>query len=490
MSVALNRFPTLLAIVAVCAVASSCDKDPTQPTEALALVACPTGLQLVNAPITLAFTQPLSPASVTGANIVVTDAATGFEIPGSVRLAATDARQVVFTPSEPLPFDTAVRVRVQNLLSADASASSAVTVCNLRTELPPIRELYWRALPDIGGNDLYGVSVLQPYLAYVISSSNRLFRYADTLSAVTLPLPPYYTSSNDVSFVSPTHGFVTATDVRLRKSVVLESFDSGVTFDTIGTATAQVLNRAYFRPIPNADAPFGVAAGGQTFSPAYFMKYHPQTKTFAVTSFNGTGGVYDVDFTRDTLHGAAATLGLKVGTFTVLGKVYVTADGGSTWTEVAGATAPDSVVTYRGVAVRNNGDVWVTGGNGYVARLTPSGGGYTITRVAMPGVTNPVPDTPSGLIFNDVQFAPDNDKFGWIVGAVQIGAIGGVPRYEGLIFITRDGGATWTRQGVRGALNYGAEFPALNRIDVLSSNVAWIAGDAGTVLRYEGATTQ
>jgi hypothetical protein len=489
MSVALTRFSTLLAAAAFCAAVSSCDKDPTQPTEVLALVACPTGLQLVNSPITLAFTQPLSPASVTSGNVVVTDAATGFEIPGSVRLAPNDARQVVFTPSEPLPFDTAVRVRVQNLLSADAASSSSVTVCNLRTELPPIRELYWKSLPDVGGNDLFGVSVLQPQLAYAMSNSNRMFRYTDTLTAVTLPLPPYYTSSNDVAFVSPSHGFVTATEVRTRKSVVLESFDAGVTFDTIGTATAQVLNRAYFKPIPSADLPFGVAAGGQTFSPAYFMKYHPSTKTFSVSSFNGTGGVFDVDFTPDTLHGAAATLGLKVGTFTVLGKVYVTSDGGSTWSEVAGATAPDSVVTYRGVAVRPNGDVWVTGGNGYVARLTPSGGTYTIARVVMPGVTNPTPDSPSGLIFNDVQFAPDNSQLGWIIGARQVGSVGGVPRYEGLIFITRDGGTNWIRQGVRGAQNFGAEFPALNRIDVLSSTVAWIVGDAGTVLRYEGATT-
>jgi Big-like domain-containing protein len=490
MSAALKRLSSITAVVIICAVASACDKDPTQPSGVLALVQCPSGVQLVNAPVTLSFSLPLSPSSVTGANIVVTDAATGFEIPGSVRLDAADARTVIFQPAQPLPFDTLVRVRVQNLLSADAATSSNVTVCELRTELPPIRELYWQALPGVGGNYLNGVSVLANDFGYAMSNANRLFRYSDTSTVTTLPLPPYYTSSNDVSFVTRTHGFATATNVRVRKSVVLETFDGGVTFDTIGTAPAQVLNRAYFRPLPNEAEPFGVAAGGQTFSPAYFMKYHPATHTFSATSFGGTGGVNDLDFTPDTLLGAAATLGLKVGSSAVFGTVFVTTDGGTTWSAVAGARAPDSVVTYRGIAVRGNGEIWVTGGNGYVAKLTPSAGSYTITRVVLPGVTNPTPDDPSGLIYNDVQFAPGQDQLGWIVGSRQVGAVGGVPRYEGLIFVTRDGGGTWIRQGVRGGANYGAEFPALNRLDVLSPTVAWIVGEAGTVLRYQGASAQ
>jgi photosystem II stability/assembly factor-like uncharacterized protein len=60
-----------------------------------------------------------------------------------------------------------------------------------------------------------------------------------------------------------------------------------------------------------------------------------------------------------------------------------------------------------------------------------------------------------------------------------------VPRYQGLIFETRDGGTTWTRQGVAGAENYGAEFARLNRIEVFSSSEVWLIGDGGTVLSYE-----
>lgn len=491
MSVALSRTATLMAATLACVAAASCDKDPNQPTAALALVACPSGVLGVNAPINLSFTQPLSASSVTSGNVVVTNAVTGFEIPGTVRRGATDARQVVFTPSEQLAFDTPIRIRVQNLLSEDATASLSVTVCNLRTQLPPITELYWRTLPNAGGNLLLGLSLVNPKFAYVAAQSNRIFRYTDTTAntpVTTLTVPAYYTSVNDVSFVSTTHGFANVTEGRLRRSVVLETFDGGVTYDTIGSASVQVLMRAYFRPIPDATNPFGVVAGGQTFSPAYFMKFHPSTKTFTATSFSGTGGVNDLDFTSDTLKGAAATLGIRLGTRSILGTVFTTSDGGTTWAAVGGATAPDSVLLYKGVAVKPNGEIWVTGGNGYVAKLTPSGSGYTVTRVVLAGVTSLQPGNPYALIYNDVQFAPGNPQVGWIVGARQVGTIGGVPRYEGLIFATRDGGATWIRQGVSNAPNYGAEFPALNRIDVLNASSAWIVGEGGVVLRFAGAT--
>jgi photosystem II stability/assembly factor-like uncharacterized protein len=89
------------------------------------------------------------------------------------------------------------------------------------------------------------------------------------------------------------------------------------------------------------------------------------------------------------------------------------------------------------------------------------------------------------LILTDVQFARDNDQRGWVIGAQLIGELGGVPRYQGLIYETRDGGATWTRQGVQGADNYGAGFARLNRIEVFSSSAVWLIGDGGTVLSYE-----
>ena len=492
MSAAANRLAALSALLGIC-VAAACDKDPTRPSAVLALVSCPTGALGVNSPITLTFSEPISASSVSGGNIIVSNATTGSEIPGSVRQAAADPRQVVFTPSEQLAYNTGLRIRVQNLLSSDGFASLGVTVCNVQTELPPIRELFWRALPSAGGNDLVGLSLLSPTKAFITALGDRIFRYDDTSSTsgnVTLPLPPYYSSSNDAAFVSATHGFAAVTDQRNFRGVLLETLDGGITYDTLFSVGNLSLFRTYFRPIPNSDTPFGVVAGGSSFSPAFFLKYLPATKTFISSTFSGTAGVHDVDFTGDTAKGAAVTLGIKLGTRSIFGAVFVSGDGGTSWQEVAGSRASDSVVVYRGVAALPNGVIWVTGGNGYVAKLTPAGGGYTIERVIMPGVTRINPADPYAYIYHDVQFAPGSSQVGWIVGGRQLGTVNGVPRYEGLIFVTRDGGQNWIRQGVGGASNFGAEFPVLQRIDVVGPSAAWIVGDGGVVLRYAGSNPQ
>ena len=84
-----------------------------------------------------------------------------------------------------------------------------------------------------------------------------------------------------------------------------------------------------------------------------------------------------------------------------------------------------------------------------------------------------------------MEFAPDNDLKGWIVGARQTAIVSGISQFEGLIFQTTDGGVTWVRQGVRGAPNTGETFPRLNRISIFDQNHVWIVGDGGAVLQYQ-----
>lgn len=466
--------------------AVSCDKDPTQPVATLALTACPSGTQSINSPITLTFSESLLPSAVTVANVIVTDAATGFEIPGSVQLSRTDARQVVFTPNAAFRFDQKVRVRVQNLLSASGSSALNVTVCELQTELPPIREVFWRKLPSASGTDLPGVSLVDSGYAYVLSVTNTLFRYQGIAAPTAIAFPPYFIAANDVSFVSRNHGFVSITNQRNRQTYVIETRDGGATFDSVGAVSFSGLNRVYFRATPDSTNPFGVAGGGASFSPALFLKYLPSSRSFTSMSFSNAGGVSDIDFATDTLLGAASTGGLRIGTRVTLGAVFVSADGGSNWREVPEARAPDSVLTYRGVAVKSNGEIFVVGGNGAVRRLTPRGDGtYAVSAILLPAA-NPDPTNPSAFLLSDIEFAKSNNSIGWIVGAIQSGVVNGVPRFSGIIFMTRDGGATWTRQGVTEGPNYGAEFPPLNRLDVFSPTVAWAVGAAGTVIRYAG----
>src|SRR5687768_1727209 len=129
--VSLKRMFALTATATVLAVAA-CDDDPTAPAENFNFAGCPTGTLDVNAPIALNFTSGVLPSTVTGANVVVTNANTGFEVPGSLALSA-GGNQVIFTPSSPLPFGTALSIRVQNIVSASGASASGVTVCTALT---------------------------------------------------------------------------------------------------------------------------------------------------------------------------------------------------------------------------------------------------------------------------------------------------------------------------------------------------------------------
>lgn len=474
-----------LIALAVGTALAACDKDPSRPSERLQLNGCPSGAQDVNAPITLDFSVPLLATSVAAGNVVVTDAITGIEIPGTL---ASEGSQVRFTPSSPFRFSQRVRIRIQNLLSQATMSQVPVTLCELTTVPPPITELSWRSLPHAGGLILRSADLTALDTGYVVSQLGVLFKRAGQGDFVVQYQNPIYNAAFATSFVSSLHGYLAVQNARTNVSYVLESKDGGVTFDSIFGVPKYTIQRLHFRQIGTGASAttFGVAGGGNTGLTLLF-KYHPASGTFTEQdSTTASGYTNDVDFAPgDTSKGVAVTNGIRVGSFVKYGHVYVTTDGGSSWSDVANMVATDSVLTYFAAAVRNNGDIYVGGGDGFFARLTPGGGGYTVTRLLPNALASLNPADPFALIFTDVEFAPDNDAIGWLIGAQQIGVENGAPRYQGVIFMTRDGGATWTRQGVLDAPNYGAEFPRLNRLSVLSSTAAWIAGDGGTVLSYQ-----
>jgi photosystem II stability/assembly factor-like uncharacterized protein len=215
------------------------------------------------------------------------------------------------------------------------------------------------------------------------------------------------------------------------------------------------------------------------------VKWRPETRSFStVQTFGNTAQVADIDVVPgDTSRAAAVSNGITFanGAFFNPGRSYVSSNGGASWSEI-GAPATVNENSRFGVAIRSNGDVYVVGGGGYVARITPSTG--TVTRILQNAVVNPDPANFQALEFTDVQFAPDDQNKGWIIGASLVSRTGEAPRFQGLIFETVDGGQTWTRQGVRGALAFGAEFPRLNHIIAFSKSSVWLIGDGGTVLSY------
>lgn len=478
------RAVRLIAVGLVCALAA-CDKDPSIVRETLALQGgCPADAHDVNTPITLDFTVPVLAASVSPANVVVTDAVSGNQIPGAISQASPS--QIVFTPSAPFGFNQAVRVRLQNLLSAATQTQMDVTQCQFLTSPPPIAEVVWKRLPNAGGDNLRGASLPATNVEYTLNVLGVLFR-RDTGDFMSRFQNPYFNAGFDIDFISPSEGYAAFNNQRTRQSIIMHTMDGGATFDSVGYVDVNTLQRTYFDTVGGTT--FGVVAGGNTAN-ALFMKY-TSAGGWTTQNDNGAGYVQDVDFaTGDTTKGAAVTNGIKVGSFDMRGQLFVSSDGGTTWSRpaIAGGSAgmpADSLTqTYFGVAVRADGSIYVAGGGGFFARLTPGAGGYTVTRmplgIAVPDTTNPL-----SLLYTDVEFAPDNDQVGWVIGAQQTGTLSGVPQYRGLIFMTRDGGATWTRQGVIDAPNYGAEFPKLNRLSVLNATAALLVGDGGTVLMYQ-----
>jgi hypothetical protein len=477
---------SLVALSIATLLVSACDDDPSNPAVNFALTGCPTGPQQVNSNIALVFTRPVAPNTVTQGNVVVTSAVNGLELPGTLSLSP-DGTTITFRPSEPLPFQTQLRIRVQNLLSANESAPMTVTLCTLTTVPPPITQLFWNTLPGVSGSAIRGGSMFVADSGYVIVSTVPVFRRTVGGWRVVFS-QPYFSSGNDVSFVSANHGFTAHQDVRGFRGAVLETKDGAASFDTIFFIPRESINRLFFRKRGATDvAPFGVLGGGTTVN-GRFLKYRPETgRIDSVANFTNTANVTDIDFApADSTNGIAVTGGtlFSDGSFTP-GRVYQTTNGGGGWSEVAGGVAPQAAVNWGGVARRANGTVFVTGGGGYVLRLTPSGGGYTVTQILGNVVPNPDPTNFQALQFNDVEFSPDNDNLGWIVGAVLVSGLGEPPRFQGLIFETRDGGQTWTRQGVRGAEAFGASFARLNRIVAFSSASVWLLGDGGTVLTYK-----
>lgn len=481
----LNRRPAWAVLFAAAGVLA-CDDDPSAPAVDFRLTGCPTGPLSVNAPITLGFTQPVLVTSVNGANVVVSDAATGLEIPGALSVSSTNPSQITFASERPLTFGRSVRIRVQNIRPAGVNSGAAsVIVCDVAVEPPFITQLYWRNLPQPTGTSITGVSLVAADRGFVTGRGGPVFR-RDSGDFVVIFTAPNLELPNDIAFATRTNGLVAYTDVRNNIWRILESVD-GATFDTIATVPGrEAIRRVFFRATgPNATDRLGVIGGGSSTN-SLFGRYDPVTKTFTYQSLPGGANVWDIDFANDNLRGAAVATGVRVGTFFSPGEIFVTSDGGNNWTRLPNGRANSISLGYRGVAIRENGDIFVSGFSGYLLRLTPAGGGaYNITRIGQNLITNPDSTNPNALLHSDVEFVRGQDTKGWLVGRQQVGTVTGTPRFQGYIFETKDGGVTWVRQGVAGARNFGAEMPALNRMSVLSTNVAWIGADDGSVLEYK-----
>jgi hypothetical protein len=492
-----------LALATILIAASACDDDPSGIIPELNVTCPATALPGVGELLTLTFNQPISQASAQSAgNIVLSEATTGVEVPAAPIFDPTNPTIVSLRTASPLAYGSRFRLRVQNVTNLNNQALSRVTLCQFTTPNPLITQVFWRPLPSAGGGSIRGVSVVSPTLGYVTSVNQPLFRREGAGPFIARPAPFFFTNLFDVSFVSPDTGFVTLDEPGQFRSSVSFTMDGGLNYTQLYTVANRSTTQSYFRRIGTGATSriFGVSGGGPT---PYLIKYLPPAGQPGIsggtTEFIAlTGGtqVRDVDFTPDTTLGAAVTL----GTATNPGRLFVTRDGGRTWTVVANSNAPANVTGYRGVGISGTGtarSIVVAGPNGYVARFDEqTGGTFSAPQVITSGINtvpNPTPTDPFALVYSDIDFADDNPSVGWLTGLVQTGTAQGTTRFRGLIFETRDGGRTFLRQGVqdagvRGTFEFGADFEALNRVQAKTATLAWASGEGGLVIEYSPST--
>lgn len=150
------------------------------------------------------------------------------------------------------------------------------------------------------------------------------------------------------------------------------------------------------------------------------------------------------------------------------GTVIATTDGGRTWQKQKTPTRQQLLA----VSVIDDKRAWAVGSFGTV--IFTNDGGATWHREKLdwskliPNVIKTVGEVQPNL--NDVYFY--NSQVGWIVGEF------------GLVLRTDDGGATWS------TMRYGADLPQLYSVSIRHGQNGWAVGQHGTLLQTtDGGTT-
>lgn len=162
--------------------------------------------------------------------------------------------------------------------------------------------------------------------------------------------------------------------------------------------------------------------------------------------------VRQVSFTSTTQGWAAVG---DPNNYTTSGALYVTADGGTTWTPV----------TWPGSSYANLSVQFFSATSGYLGSTHYTAGTGTDTYYTSNGGTTWA-SNPSNIDWNwiyDMSFL--NATTGWSVGDNVT---------NGSIFYTNNGGTTWTSQNSTTTFYYG--------IDFKSANVGYVVGASGTIL--------
>jgi photosystem II stability/assembly factor-like uncharacterized protein len=482
---------TVATVGVVALTLAGCDSNPTRPP------ITPLNPKLANAAdsiistqgsIRIVFAGPVNQATALDpGDFVVTNNCTGLPVPGSLRFVGDT---LVFTPSETLPFLTALTVRIQGVLDTNNNAMPLPVIIHLRTENPPVSDVSWAQLSSPTNDFIAGVSFVDRDVGFISTITGGVYRTDNGGQAFAAFFKSAdVTGTRDIRVVSKDSMYMVGAPsfggTTLGATALFRSIDGGHSFDTVFSVNSA--NMFSLALVKQAGAAPLMVMGGSKGS-MFAWRFDQQTDSIA--GFGPVGGSVFGNMADISPNAAnAALVGFQVvGQQSAVGVAYGSTDGGRTYTPI---TLPANTHLLRGLGFINNTDAFLLGDTSTVLRVNVTTGAVTSL-----GAANGIPQTQSDpttntlviYLFTRARFAPDDPNIGWIIGTI-VRRVPGLPDVRrGIILITRDGGQTFTRQAVSNAPENGLGFNELRDIFVLDKNFAVVVGDAGFIAARKSNT--
>jgi photosystem II stability/assembly factor-like uncharacterized protein len=477
------RCSVVAAATVAVVLTGACDKDPaTAPPFSLTATLASDSVIPRQGSIRVAFNSDLDPnTALNPSNFVVTNTCNGLPVAGSLRLSGDT---IIFTPSQALPFLTALSVRVQGVLDLQQRPLPQPIILRLRTENPPVTDISWQQLTSPSGELLTGVTFLDPNLGWINTQSGAIYRTTDggaTFAALFKRAD--VASMKNLRAVSQDSLYAVASlnnGQNLSTNGLLRSIDGGLTFSTVFSQSPATMLSLSVQKVSGA-APIMVIGGSTSQLAAW--RYDQQKDSLAQFGpvANSAFGL-SAELSPNTANAVAVgDSSLAVGQRPTLGVAYRSVDGGRSYLAV---DLPAATPILFGSGFINNTDAFLLGDSSTVLRLNIATGGLTALGSAN-GILQTTRDQTTGTAtfysYRKAAFAPDDPTIGWIIGVVTVRSPGQADVTRGIILITRDGGQNFTQQAIQGAGNNGLDFPPLLDINVLSKNFQAVVGASGFV---------
>jgi photosystem II stability/assembly factor-like uncharacterized protein len=393
---------------------------------------------------------------------------------------------LIFAPSQALPFLTPIGVRIQNLLTPRGVPQAGPITFTRVTAPPPIRDQTWEFMDSPTNDVLTGVSFVTDQLGYIVESGGTVYRTTDgqafvaRFKDINVSFPADIRAFGDTVFMVASQRVGSVTQRSL-----LRSLNGGATFSSVATASEFLYINSMRRV---SGVPQGVF-GGVLATPGLY-RYFGNTNTFQRAT--GTPGSGWTLTGADLSHDASLALAAFRGNSNqALSTASRSLDGGLTYTTL---TLPANVYGLQGVGFANNNIGFLLGDSSVVLRFDASAASPTFVRLgAAEGIPQTLVDAARGEVssyrFIRTQFVPGTQT-GWITGSFTRRTLaGGVPDVQGgVILMTEDGGLTWRRQAISGALENGLSFPPITDVNALREDFAALVGRNGLVARRVDTT--